>query len=162
MKRILPLALAAVASLSLAACATPTVFAPMTRPGGTGFSDSRLQNDRYRVTFRGGSDADRSRVADLALLRSAQITLDAGYDWFRVVDRYGEAAPPRGPSLSLGGGTASYGRHGGSSFGAGVGGIPLGGGPILSETMEIQLFRGQAPREADAYDAHELTRAIRP
>lgn len=101
-------------------------------------------------------------MADLTLLRAAQLTLDAGYDWFRVVDRYGEAQPPRGPTLSVGGGTASWGRHGGSSVGVGVGGIPLGGGPILSETIEVLMAKGTPPRAADAYDAHEVVRSIRP
>jgi hypothetical protein len=153
----------AVSAAALAACATPTVFAPMTRPGGTGYSETRIQSDRYRITFRGGSDADQNRVDELALLRAAQVTLDAGCDWFSIVSRYGEAQPPRGPTLSVGGGTASWGRHSGSSFGMGVGGIPLGGGPILDETIEIVLSKGTPPRGApNAYDAHDIVRSIRP
>jgi len=148
--------------LSLAACATPTVFAPMSRAGGTGYSETRIQDDRYRVTFRGGSDADRNRVEDLTLLRAAQLTLAAGYDWFSIVSRYGDVQPPRGPALSVGGGSASYGRHGGSSFGLGVGGIPLGGGPILAETIEIVMSKGVAPRAPNAYDAHGIVSSIRP
>ena len=79
------LALIGLLGLSLAACATPTAFAPAARPNGVGFSDMRIEQDRYRVTFQGGGGAPAAQVEDYALLRSAIITLDAGYDWFRVV-----------------------------------------------------------------------------
>ena len=159
MKRILTSALVA---LSLGACATPTVFAPAARPGASGFAETRIENDRWRITFRGGSDASRERVADLTLLRAAQVTLAQGYDWFRVTERYGDALPPRGPTLSVGGGSASYGRGGGAEFGVGVGGIPLGGGPILSETLEVVMGKGPPAREPDVYDAHDIVRSIQP
>ena len=159
MKRLIALPLLI---LGLAGCETPTVYAPMAHPGSPGYSESRIQADRYRVTFHGGSNADRDRVHDLTLLRAAQLTLQSGYDWFEVVNAYGEAAPPRGPVLSFGGGTGSYGWHGGSSVGVGVGGTPLGGGPTLSETLEILMAKGQPPRQPNAYDAHELAQSIHP
>ena len=157
-RRLAPLIFA----LGLAACATPTVFAPAARPDASGYVESRIEGDRWRITFRGGSDAGPARVSDLALLRAAQVTVAQGYDWFRVTERYGEASPPRGPVLSVGGGTESYGRGGGSSFGVGVGGIPLGGGPILSQTMEVLLGKGAVPREPDVYDARSLEGSIHP
>ncbi len=148
--------------LGLAACTTPTVYAPMAKPGTSGYSESRIQSDRWRITFRGGSDAGRNRVSDLALLRAAQIAVEQGYDWFKLTERYGEVSPPRGPILSIGGGTASYGRGGGVDVGAGVGGIPLGGGPTISETIEVVLGKGELPHEPDVYDAHDVARSIKP
>ena len=159
MKRIM---IPALAALSLVACSTPTVFAPAARPGASGFAESRIESDRWRITFRGGSDAGRERVADLTLLRAAQVTLAQGYDWFRITERYGDALPPRGPTLSIGGGSASYGPGGGGEFGVGVGGIPLGGGPILSETLEVVMGKGQPARAPDIYDAHDVVRSIKP
>jgi hypothetical protein len=159
MKRWLALPLLA---LSLAACETPTVFAPAAHEGGVGYTESRIQDDRYRVTFHGGSNAGRDRVHDLVLLRAAQLTLSSGYDWFEVVAGYGEAEPYHGPTLSVGGGTSNYGWHGGSSFGAGVEGIPLGGGPTMTETVEIAMAKGAPPRQPNAYDAHQIVRSIQP
>jgi hypothetical protein len=150
------------AALALAACETPTVFAPAATPGASGYTETRIEQDRWRVTFRGGSDADQRRVEDLTLLRAAQLTLQQGYDWFRITERYNEAEPPRGPTLSVDAGTEDYGRHGGSSFGVGVGGIPLGGGPILAETVEIVMGKGQRPNDPGAYDAHDVARSIAP
>ena len=157
--RLAPLIL----TLALAACATPTVYAPLQTAAGSGFSETRIEADRWRVTFRGGSDAGRERVADLTLLRAAQLTLAQGYDWFRITERYGQASAPRGPTLSVGAGSGSYGWRGGSSFGVGVGGIPLGGGPQLAETMEIVMAKGPAPKgDAAVYDARSIEQSIRP
>ena len=86
-RRLTPLLL----TLALGACTTPTVYAPLQTPAGSGFSETRIEADRWRVTFRGGSDAGRERVADLTLLRAAQLTLAQGYDWFRITERYGQA-----------------------------------------------------------------------
>ena len=150
-------------TLTLAACTTPTAYAPLQTPSGSGFSETKIQDDRWRVTFRGGSDAGRERVADLTLLRAAQLTLQQGYDWFRITQRYGQISPSRGPTLSVGAGGGDYGWRGGSSFGVGVGGIPLGGGPQLSETLEILMARGEAPKGDPAvYDAHGVQQSIKP
>ena len=158
-RRFAPLLL----TLALAACTTPTVYAPLATPAGSGFSQTKIESDRWRVTFRGGSDAGRERVADLTLLRAAQLTLEQGYDWFRVTERYGQASPPRGPTLSVGAGGGDYGWRGGSSFGVGVGGIPLGGGPQLAETLEIVMAKGPAPKGDPAvYDAKSVASSIRP
>ena len=63
----------------------------------------------------------------------------------------------------MGAGTADYGWHGGSSFGVGVGGIPLGGGPLISETLEIVMAKGAPPKGDPAvYDAHSIEQSIRP
>ena len=48
---------AACAALALAACATPTVYAPANpnAASSVGFSEYRIENNRYRVTFQGGA-----------------------------------------------------------------------------------------------------------
>ncbi len=155
--RFVPIALV----LALSACATPTVYAPVAHPGASGFSETRIDQTHWRISFRGGSDADPNRVGDLALLRAAEVTLAQGDDWFRVTDRRQEGRPPRGPLLSIGVGGTSYGRHGGSGFGVGTG-VPLGGGPIFSTTLEIATGKGARPQEADAYDARDVQKSVRP
>ena len=44
----------------------------------------------------------------------------------------------------------------------GVGGIPLGGGPILSETLEVVMGKGPSAHAPDIYDAHDIVRSIQP
>lgn len=159
---IVGLCIAALAG-GLAACTTPTDFAP-TAPGAraSGFWESRIEPDRYRVSYRGGSGAPPALVQDYALLHAADVTTAEGYDWFQVVGRYGEAqGPSSSSSLSIGGGSTSYGRH--SATGVGLGfAVPLGdSGPQLTETLEIVLGKGARPSGPDVYGARDVQTSIR-
>lgn len=153
---------AAAAALTLSACATPAVYGPARSESGTGFLEQRIESDRWRVSFRGSGADPQARVADLALLRAAELTLQSGYDWFRVENRYTEARGGGARSgLSIGGGSGSFGRSSYGGVGVGVG-IPLGGqGPALTETVEFRLGRGARPADRDVYDAREVQNAIR-
>jgi hypothetical protein len=154
-------AIALLATLALSACATPIVYMPASSRSAVGFSEYRIEADRYRVTFTGGNGAPEGQVADYALLRAAELTLREGYDWFRVVDRETDVRGDNGPRVSVGGGSASFGRR--SSIGVGLGvGFDLNGGPALSRTIEVMLGRGEPPRERGAYDARDVVRSIGP
>ncbi|WP_374571000.1 hypothetical protein [Phenylobacterium sp.] len=153
------LALAA-ATLALAACATaPTFYGPAASPGAVGWSDYRIEPDRFRVTFQGGPGASLQQVADYALLRAADLTLAQGYDWFRVADRQVQGEPSKGPRVGVGMGTGNYGRHSGVSVGLGTS-FDLGGGAAVAQTLEIVMGHGPAPREPDVYDAREVRRNL--
>lgn len=174
--------IAAGAALALAACAsTQTVYAPANPAGSTsarasvGFSEYKVENNRYRVTFQGGSGASERLVNDYAFLRAAEITLRDGYDWFQVVDRFGDASGSSygrssGPHISVGASTGSgyWGRRSGSSFGIGVGtSFPLGGGGYsdgraYSRTIEIVMGMGAKPTTPDAYDARQVAASLAP
>jgi opacity protein-like surface antigen len=163
MKRLIALAFSAAL---LSACTTaPTLYAPQTAPSGAGYSEYRLENGRYRVTFRGNPGAPVNQVSDYVLLRSAELALRDGYDWFRVADRMTQQTGSNsGSTVSIGGGTSSYdyGRHGGgSSVGLGVGtSFNLGPKPAVSSSMEVVFGRGQPPRDADVYDARAIVRTV--
>ncbi len=145
----------------LAACATaPTVFAPASGPQAVGFSEYRIEPGRYRVTFRGGPGAPFAQVADFALLRAADLTIEGGYDWFRVTDRQAsQTGQTSGPQLSLGAGGGSSGHSGGVGVGLGTT-FNLGGGPQVTQTLEIMMGRGPRPSGADVYDARQVRQVI--
>jgi outer membrane protein TolC len=162
MKRLI---LPALAALSVAACATaPTLYQPAAGPKAIGYSEYRIEPGRYRITFRGGPGAPMEQVSDYALLRAADLALANGYDWFRVSDRFvRQAGSDSGPRIGLGvgGGSGSYGRHGGSSLGVGLGtSFNLGGGPSVASTIEVMMGRGAKPAGLDVYDAHEIRRSM--
>jgi hypothetical protein len=155
--RLLPLLM----GLALAACATaPTLYGPATGPTASGFSDYRIEPGRYRITFRGGPGAPPEQVSDYALLRAADLALADGYDWFRVSDRMlQQAAPNNSPRVSIGAGSADFGRS--SAVGLGLGtSFNLGGGASLAQSLEVVMGRGTPPRDADIYDAREIRRTI--
>jgi hypothetical protein len=158
MRNLLPL-LALCAGLG--ACATETVYAPARNPGGPGFTESRIEQDRWRISFHGGAGAPPQQVEDYALLRAAQLALANGYDWFAVDERHMAQTGYSGASLGLGIGGMSFGRH--SAVGGGVSsGVPLSGGPELTAYMEVRFGRGAKPDQPNAYDAHDVERTVGP
>ena len=74
-------AIAAVCVAVLAGCQTATPYHPSKGPGTAGYSDLQLTANRYRVTFTGNSATPRDTVENYLLLRSAEVTLKAGYRW---------------------------------------------------------------------------------
>jgi len=70
------------ALLALAGCTSPAVYRPAGTEHQSGYSDERLADNRYRVTFRGNSATERETVENYLLLRAAEVTRDAGYAWF--------------------------------------------------------------------------------
>ncbi|MBJ7318931.1 MAG: hypothetical protein KKG69_02740 [Alphaproteobacteria bacterium] len=82
------LAMTAVAGLALAACATATPYQPAGFNGERGgYAEQRVENNRYRVSFAGNSVTSREQVEMSLLLRSAELTVESGYDWFATVNR---------------------------------------------------------------------------
>ena len=84
---------AIVASLALAgllsACATATPYQPNI-PGQSvsgGYSEQRIEANRFRVNFTGNSLTSRETVEGYLLFRAAELTVQEGYDWFAIVDR---------------------------------------------------------------------------
>ena len=162
MKRLVAGSLAMTFALSLAACATP--YGPAgygARPPG-GVAETRITDDRYRVSFQGR--ADPGYAFDQALVRAAHLTLRDGRDWFVVEDRYTEAERGynTGPTISLGGSNFSFGRRSGSSIGAGIG-FQLGGGgaPRPSTSLQIRTGAGEL-RPEGAFDARDVIATIGP
>lgn len=52
-----------------------------------GYSDIRLDETHYRVTFSGNRLTSRERVESYLLFRAAELTLLNGYDYFVIEDR---------------------------------------------------------------------------
>jgi hypothetical protein len=84
-------ALAAALALVVTACTTATPYQPY-QPEFTsgvhgGYSEQRLQPDRYLVRFHGNELTSRERVEAYLLYRAAELTVQNGYDWFAIIDR---------------------------------------------------------------------------
>ncbi len=158
--------IAACAALTLGACATPTVYGPA-NPNGSmaaqvGYSEYKIENNRYRITFQGGQGAPQRQVVDYALLRAAEVTIRDGYEWFQVVNQFGGPSKLGGnTSMSVGTGTGNISRH--TSVGVGIGTtFDLSGGPAYSHTLEIIEGNGEKPASPEVYDARALAAALAP
>ena len=70
----------------IAGCASPTPY-QAAGDSGRGYADTQIENDRFRVSFSGNSITDRETVENYLLYRAAELTLEAGFDHFLVVQR---------------------------------------------------------------------------
>lgn len=149
--------LIAVSALMLTACASLAPYGPQTSARGQGYSEQRIERDRFRITYNGvGAPGP---VEGMALRRAAELTLQQGYDWFEVTQRWIDGRPGSAggvrPSVSIGAGSGHYGGYRSSGVGVGLG-FDISGPQPTSTTLEIVMGRGAAPRSADAYDARSV------
>lgn len=168
--RILPIAL----TVLVAACATQTAYMPADERGDYGYTETRLTENRYRVTFTGNSLTPRESVQDYALLRAAELTLENGYDWFRPVTREMDKK-----SRDTGGNSASVGvaRHHPRTYRrcgllscdtvtthdthvSGTVGTTRARDSYAS-SIEIVFGENPVPEDMDAYDARDLADTLR-
>lgn len=80
-------ATALAAATLLAACSSgPTPYQPAAGYD-RGYAEQKLEDARYRISFKGNSLTDRETVENYMLYRAAELTLQSGYDTFTVVNR---------------------------------------------------------------------------
>ena len=71
-----------IGALMISACATNYQSSGFTG----GYTETRLDENVFRVLFRGNGYTGRERAADFSLLRSAELTLKHGYKYFVIID----------------------------------------------------------------------------
>jgi predicted small lipoprotein YifL len=151
----------AVAMLALAACAAtgPAAYGPAD-VNGFGYSEQKIEDDRYRISYQGSGGMPPSLVEDYALRRAAELTLEAGFDWFRVSGRDLSGEERGGVSVGTGFGTSSYGRR--SSVGVGVGADlgRVGAQEFFTARMEVLMGSGAAPEDGEVYDARSVLESL--
>lgn len=151
--------IAAALALTLAACATAvgTAYAPAGK-SGYGYSETRIEDGRYRVTFAGDGATPVTVVEDYALLRAADLALENGYDWFRVVGRSVEEDEKGG--VGIGAGLGGGGRNVGGGVSGNLGNI--GARKFYTARMEVIFGKGEKPADSrEVYDARALADTIR-
>ena len=153
MKRI---CISTLLALALAACSTaPTVYGPAATSSAVGYRQTKIEDDRFRVSFRANPDLKAPQVEDMALRRSAEIALENGREWFLVVNRFTDlvgGTSGGGTSVGVGGSSGSY----GSSVGVGIGFDLTPDSRRYESTLEILLGSGAKPASPDAYDARAI------
>ena len=165
-------ALAGVAGLALTACASTTTYGPAAQ-GGYGYSDQKIEEDRYRLTFRGNSLTNRETVETYLLYRASEIALQNGYDHFLVVEDDTEKSTTysgtsfNDPFLNPRFGFApfpyyAYGYGWGGRFG-GVNDVDIRPRDRYTAIAYVKLGRGEKPADVtNAYDARQVAENLGP
>lgn len=165
----------AATALMLAACATSTPYQPAEGGRGYGFSDQRIESNRYRITFRGNSVTPRETVENALLYRAAELTSQLGYDYFIMLENDTETQTSYSTTTE----PAFYGRYGyGYPFYRPYYAFPYyaygwgWGMPYDSYTREITrysavafvaMFKGEKPAENPrAFNAREVMSNLGP
>ena len=186
MKRtLMTLAAAAVLAGGLSACETVTPYQPLSASNAQagGYSETRLNADKWRVMFSGNSLTSRETVERYLLYRAAELTVSQGYDWFvtddKQTDKKSEAFvdPVYGygwaPSWRFRGryGWGGYGAWGGAGWNyrfGGPWGSPFGPPTTVEEfnryevSAEISMGHGPRPTAGRALDAREVMMNLGP
>lgn len=138
----------------LAACAAPgpAAYGP-SQEGRFGYQETQIEQDRYRIVYRGSGGMPPEIVEGYALRRAAELALANGYDWFRVVGRDLSREQRGGVSIGAGFGTGSYGRRGGASVGVGGNVGQVGARDYFTARIEVLMGAGAAPEGDEVYDA---------
>jgi len=76
---------------ALAACGSLSTYKPKGPGESSGYTDERLAENRYRITYAGTTATRRETVENFLLRRSAEVTLHAGYRHFVFDTRDTEA-----------------------------------------------------------------------
>lgn len=100
----------------LTACATATPYQPEER--GFGYSERRIEDNRFRVRFTGNDATDRDRVESYLLYRAAELTVQHGGTHFLIADTDTEASTTFSQHFTGGLGVGRFSRLG---LGAGIG-----------------------------------------
>lgn len=72
-----------IATIVMAGCATP--YQPFELFGRGGYQEKRISDDTYQVAYYGNGSTSMETLNSLLLYRSAEITIDRGYDYFDVL-----------------------------------------------------------------------------
>lgn len=155
------LAVIMTSALSLAACASLAPYQPMQNGRGQGYSEQQIEQNRARISYSGVGDP--RRVADRALYRAAQVTLNQGYEWFEVTQSWTDGRPDSAggirPNVAISGGSGRYGGYRSSGLGVGVG-LDLSGPSATSTTLDVVMGRGEMPPQA--YTARGVLDSLGP
>jgi len=152
------------AALLAAGCATgPTAYGPK---GGEklGFESTKIQNDRFRVTY---TAQEEDEAIDYALLRAAELTVQNGDDWFDVI-KTGGIVRPRGkigvkPTVGMSPNALLRGRLPRPRLGVNMGDVADAmRGPQAISILEIRTGKGTMPAKPSAYNAQEVIQNIKP
>jgi len=173
----------AVSTLMVAGCATETTYRPATGQGfnRTGYSERRIEPDRFLVSFAGNSVTSRDTVERYLLFHAAELTLQNGYDYFVMANRdtdlqsrtfstpgfgYGGLGGYWGPSwryYGRGFGWRSWDPWYGGGFGPWGNDFDIRTIDRYEATAEIVMRRGPIPRDnLRAFNAKAVVDSIGP
>lgn len=147
------------ASILLSACAT--TYQSVGATGG--YSETRLDEKVFRVSFKGNGYTSQERASDFALLRCAEIALQHGYEYFAIIDEqnYTKNSTYTTPTTS----STTANIYGSGNYAYGTATTTTSGGQTYNiakpRTMNTIILLDNKPEEGFAYNAKFIYRELR-
>lgn len=144
-------------------CATVTPYQPDTN--GEGYKDLKIEDNKYRIIFKGNSITPRDTVETYLLYRAAELTVENKYDYFIVreqqVDVKSEYFSTGGPMYGAGFGRRRYPYYAFGYSWAGAGNVQTQ--DRYQAFAYITMLKGKTPDDnANAYNAAEVMKNLGP
>jgi hypothetical protein len=143
----------------LGGCAT--AYQPEGFSGG--FSETQLDTNIFRVSFRGNGYTRAERAEELALLRSAELTLKNGFTHFAIIDSRSREQLGTYTTPTQSYTTANATAYGNSAYGT-ARTTTYGGQTFMisepSTTNTIMCFNGKPNIQALVYDAQFVCNSL--
>lgn len=142
--------------------AATTPYRAATTPNDQGYQEQRIEANRFRVTFTGNSATAREAVENFMLLRTAELTLKEGYDYFVLDNQDTEAQTYYLQSLS------DYGGGWDPFYGClwpRTGFAVSTAQPVTNYKAQayVVMFKGEKPPlELKAFNAREVQASLAP
>jgi len=141
-----------VACIVLAGCSTPY----KAKGFRGGFDEVQLSPNMWRVSFKGNGYTGKDQVANLALLRSADLTLSNGFTHFAVIDDSQDVSYSTYTQPTTTNSTFTANTYGNSTYGS-VNSTSYGGQTMIfskpSASNTILMFKEEAGSQTMLYDA---------
>ncbi len=155
-------------ALTLAAGACATKYQPVGFTGG--YSHVQIDANTYKVSFRGNAYTLRDRVETYLMYRCAELTAEAGYDYFVIVSggtdtQHGVVTTPGTYTSTTTGSATAYGN---TAYGSATttGTYTPGQSFVITKyggTAMIRVFKGEkAADNPNAFVAKEVLQYLNP
>jgi hypothetical protein len=86
MQRLIGIAAMAIVLSACAASAPVATYQAAEHLGSLGYVTAPAESGRYTVAYTGARGMSRAQVAEYALLRAAEFTVESGHEWFAIID----------------------------------------------------------------------------
>lgn len=151
---------------SFVGCATATPYQAQSGKDEYGYQDLKIDDNKYRIVFRGNSVTSRETVETYLLYRAAELTLENKFDYFVVREQQVDVKSDyfaNGPMYGM------YGGMGRRRYPYYAMGYSWSGPSTVSSQDRyraiayIAMFKGKVPDgKEDAYNAHEVLKNLEP
>lgn len=140
-------------TLLIGGCATATPYQPL--QDGFGYTEQRIEEQRFRVRFSGNDLTERDSVENYLLYRAAEITLANDGTHFLMTDASTDARTTYSQTVSTGFGLGRF-SHFGLSTGIGVGTARPKSSSYEAQAYIIVLNGTEERGELRAFDARQV------